>query len=120
MDDVDVAEYANGLSPWDEPGEDFEQQEAIENGKSFSGSLCIDTNHSVGQDISALDMATPCAFALKVEAHMTNKMFTKLPYAFPNKSLPSINVAQSCVQFMSGVKPVRYHCCINSCCCFVC
>jgi hypothetical protein len=118
MDDVDVSEYANGLSPWDELGEDFER-EAVENGESFSGSLCVDANRSIGQKISASDMATLRAFALKVEAHMTNKTFAKLPYAFPNESLPSIDVARSRVQFLSGVKPVRYHCCINSCCCFV-
>lgn len=37
-DDFDVSEYTNGLSPWDELGEDFER-EAVENGRCFLGVL---------------------------------------------------------------------------------
>jgi Transposase family tnp2 len=59
------------------------------------------------------------AFALKVESHMTDKTFARLPCAFPESQVPSIDIAKSRVQFLSGVKPVRYHCCVNSCCCFV-
>jgi hypothetical protein len=38
-----------------------------------------------GQNISASDMAILRAFALKVESHMTDKTFAKLPYAFPEE-----------------------------------
>jgi hypothetical protein len=64
-------------------------------------------------------MALLRAFALKVKSHMTDRTFAKLPQAFPNDSVPTIDVTKSRVQFLSGVKPVRYHCCVNSCCCFV-
>jgi Transposase family tnp2 len=64
-------------------------------------------------------MAILRAFALKVESHMTDTTFARLPRAFPNDSIPTIDIARSRVQFLSGVNAVRYHCCINTCCCFV-
>lgn len=79
----------------------------------------VSTECSTGQSISASDMATLRAFALKVDSHMSNRTFANLPYAFPNEAIPTIDVARSRAQFLSGVKPVRYHCCVNSCCCFI-
>ena len=50
---------------------------------------------------------------------MTDKTFAELPYTFPHDKVPSLKVARSCVQLLSGFNPVKYHCCLNSCCCYV-
>ena len=50
---------------------------------------------------------------------MTDKTFAELPYAFPHNKVLSLKVARSRVQLLSGFNPVKYHCCLNSCCCYV-
>ena len=64
-------------------------------------------------------MAILRAYAFKIDTHMTDDAFTKLPYVFPNEPIPTVDVSRSRLQFLSGFKPIRYDCCINSCCCFV-
>jgi hypothetical protein len=59
------------------------------------------------------------AYAFKIDSHLSDKAFSKLPYVFPKEPIPSVDVSRSRLQFLSGFKPVRYDCCINSCCCFV-
>ncbi|KIJ64978.1 hypothetical protein HYDPIDRAFT_57818, partial [Hydnomerulius pinastri MD-312] len=65
------------------------------------------------------DLAILRIFALKVHSHMTAKTFEKLPYAFPTAPPPSWNITQSRVAALSGVEPVLYNCCVNSCCCYI-
>lgn len=50
---------------------------------------------------------------------MPGSVFAKLPYAFPNAHVDSWKQIQSNVSQLSGFEPVTYHCCVNSCCCFV-
>ncbi|KAI0087623.1 hypothetical protein BDY19DRAFT_855282, partial [Irpex rosettiformis] len=58
-------------------------------------------------------------FALKVDSHMPGHTFAKLPYAFPDSSVPSWKACQQRAANLSGFNPQVYDCCINSCCCFV-
>lgn len=58
------------------------------------------------------------AYAFKVDEHVTDKAFAKIPFVFPKEPVPSVKVCRARLQALSGFKPVRYDCCINSCCCF--
>lgn len=59
------------------------------------------------------------AYAYKIDTHTTDSAFKKLPFAFPQEQIPTVDVCRTRLRFLSGFKPERYHCCINSCCCFV-
>ena len=41
-----------------------------------------------------------------------------LPFVFPSEPIQTIDTCHSLLQFLSSLKPVKYHCCVNSCCCF--
>ncbi|KAI0759329.1 hypothetical protein BC629DRAFT_1269564, partial [Irpex lacteus] len=58
-------------------------------------------------------------FAFKVDSHIPGHAFSKLPYVFPNSSVPSWKACQQHAANLSGFDPQVYDCCINSCCCFV-
>ncbi|KDQ11949.1 hypothetical protein BOTBODRAFT_113772, partial [Botryobasidium botryosum FD-172 SS1] len=65
------------------------------------------------------ELETIRAFNLKTDTCMPASTFEKLPHAFPKLStLPSLYRMQSQIAQLSGLKPVLYDCCINSCCCF--
>lgn len=65
-------------------------------------------------------MAICRAFSYKVKTHTTDADFNKIPYAFPTEPpLPKIDALKSHVAFLAGIKPEIYHCCPNSCCCYV-
>src|SRR5262245_36761153 len=63
-------------------------------------------------------MAMLRAYTYKIDTHTTDAAFAKLRYAFPQEPIPTVDVCKSRLQFLSGFKPERYHCCVNSCCCF--
>ena len=65
------------------------------------------------------DMAFLRQFAFKVDTHITNAAFDKLKYVFPGAGVSSLKVMKARAAFLAAFKPVPYHCCINSCCCFV-
>ena len=65
------------------------------------------------------NMAFLRQFAFKVDTHITNAAFDKLKYVFPGAGVSSLKVTKACAAFLAAFKPVPYHCCINSCCCFV-
>lgn len=65
------------------------------------------------------DMAFLQQFAFKVDTHITNAAFDKLKYVFPGAGVSSLKVTKARAAFLAAFKPVPYHCCINSCCCFV-
>ncbi|KZT72991.1 hypothetical protein DAEQUDRAFT_684524, partial [Daedalea quercina L-15889] len=91
-----------GLSAWDQLGVEFEAE-----------------NRPTYESLSEPDKATLRLFALKTDEHLTRKTLNKLPYAFPGSSVPSTDRMRTHIAFLSGIKPVKYDCCINSCCCFV-
>ena len=55
----------------------------------------------------------------KIDVNLGDRSFEKLSRAFPALgNLPSLKRIQARMEFLSGVKPVTYHCCVDSCCCF--
>jgi hypothetical protein len=58
------------------------------------------------------------AYTFKVDEHLTDEAFAKIPSAFPKESVPTVKICRTRLQVLSGFKPVPYDCCINSCCCF--
>jgi Transposase family tnp2 len=55
----------------------------------------------------------------KVDVNLGDRSYQKLLRAFPGiENLPSLQRLRSRMTFLSGVRPIDYHCCINSCCCF--
>jgi Transposase family tnp2 len=58
------------------------------------------------------------AYAFKIDEHLSDKAFAKIPHAFPREPVPTVKVCKARLQALSGVKSIRYDCCINSCCCF--
>lgn len=65
------------------------------------------------------DMNSIRAFNFKVNTNLGAKSYAKLRLAFPQLSdLLSLQKLQTRIAFLSGIKPVIYHCCKNSCCCF--
>ncbi|KDQ10506.1 hypothetical protein BOTBODRAFT_115737, partial [Botryobasidium botryosum FD-172 SS1] len=59
------------------------------------------------------------AFNFKVDTCLPANSFHKLKYAFPALStLPSLAAIQTQMTRLSGLVPMHYDCCINSCCCF--
>jgi hypothetical protein len=108
-----------GLSALDSLGEDFER-DSVANGEFYViPSIIQAVNFSdVAGKLSERDMSILRAYAFKVGEHLTDESFAKIPYAFPKEPVPTVKVCKSRLQAISGFKPVRYDCCINSCCCF--
>ncbi|TBU27577.1 hypothetical protein BD311DRAFT_612362, partial [Dichomitus squalens] len=71
------------------------------------------------EDLSEEDLQYLRAFSLKVSEHMPGRTFAKLPYVFPTSKFGTWKQVQSRVAELSGFEPKVYHCCVNSCCCFV-
>jgi hypothetical protein len=60
------------------------------------------------------------AHNFKVNVDLGSRAYDKMRRAFPQLSdLPSLAKLQAEIGFISGVKPVKYDCCKQSCCCFV-
>lgn len=72
-----------------------------------------------GDDITKEDLAHLRSFALKVETHMPDSTFAKLPFAFPDAHIDTWKKIQSRVAELSGIQPELYDCCPNSCLCYV-
>lgn len=69
--------------------------------------------------LSEEDLDDVAAFNYKVDTCITDSAFEKLPRAFRQlEDLSSLDRLQRRMTFLSGTKPRRYDCCINSCCCF--
>lgn len=59
------------------------------------------------------------AHNFKVDVNLGARSYMKLTRAFPELSdLLSLQRLQTRIAFLSGIKPVCYHCCVSSCCCF--
>ena len=109
----------NGLSALDMMGEDFEQHSIAKGELMYSGRVSTQTECSTAGNLTDRDMSILRAYAFKVDEHLTDKAFTKIPYTFPKELVPTVKVCRARLQALSGFKPVRYDCCVNSCCCFV-
>jgi hypothetical protein len=64
-------------------------------------------------------MAILRAFAFRVQEHIMERAFKKLPYVFPGSHMPSWKIILSRVKFLSGLEPVLYDHCPDSCVCYV-
>jgi hypothetical protein len=76
-------------------------------------------NYITANDMDERDKLILRAFALKIRDHLKDDTFESLPFVFQNHTLPSWKETRSRVAFLSGLHPVAYDCCPNSCCCFV-
>lgn len=66
------------------------------------------------------DMTAIRAHNFKVDTNLTGKAYNKLRNAFPSlENLMSLQQLQTRIAFLSGLKPVIYDCCKDSCCLFV-
>jgi hypothetical protein len=68
--------------------------------------------------LTARDMSILRAYTFKVDEHISDKAFAKIPHTFPKEPVPTVKVCKARLQALSGLKPIRYDCCVNSCCCF--
>ncbi|KAJ7191812.1 hypothetical protein GGX14DRAFT_380765, partial [Mycena pura] len=60
------------------------------------------------------------AHNFKVSVDQGSREYAKMKRAFPQlDSLPSLARLQAQITFISGIKTVKYDCCVQSCCCFV-
>ena len=57
-------------------------------------------------------------FAYKVKMDLTEKAFDALPTVFRREEISSWKVTSRRVRDLSGLSPVRYDCCPNSCICY--
>jgi hypothetical protein len=65
-------------------------------------------------------MNTIQAHNFKVNVDLGSRAYAKMRRAFPKLyNLPSLSHLQSEINFISGLKPERYDCCKDSCCCFI-
>jgi hypothetical protein len=74
---------------------------------------------TLANDMDERDELIIRAFALKTRDHLTDATFERLPSVFRDHTLPSWKETRSRVAFLSGLQPMVYDCCPNSCCCFV-
>ncbi|KAF8205478.1 hypothetical protein K438DRAFT_1578930, partial [Mycena galopus ATCC 62051] len=107
-EDADIFDWdsfkapTDGLSAADRLGEEYEAEAAL------------------AHKLSEYDLAICRAFSFKVQTNLTDRAFKMLPHAFPqNPPLPKLNGLRARINFLAGFKPDIYHCCINSCLCYV-
>ncbi|KAJ7168387.1 hypothetical protein C8R43DRAFT_817578, partial [Mycena crocata] len=107
--DEDSEDWDEGEEPWqrglsqdDRLGEIFEAEAA-----------------RAAQNLSEGDLNDIRAFNYKVDTQITDAAFDKLSLSFPQLAgLSSLYNLQKRMAFLSGVKPVKYDCCTNSCMCY--
>lgn len=99
---TDVPPWQRGLSATDMLREDFEAERA-------------ERGHHMSPD----DMTNIRGFNYKVDADLSATSYDKLRRAFPSlNDLLTHQRLQTRMAYLSGLQPVRYHCCVNSCVCF--
>ncbi|KAJ3489496.1 hypothetical protein NLI96_g2091 [Meripilus lineatus] len=69
-------------------------------------------------DLSDTDMSYLRAFAFKIDEHLSEKAFAKLPYVFPSADIDSLKKIRTRITQLSGIEPSPFDCCVNTCCCF--
>ncbi|KAJ7142046.1 hypothetical protein C8R43DRAFT_829957, partial [Mycena crocata] len=69
--------------------------------------------------LSQSDLNAIHLFNLKLETSLGTRDFEKLRRSKLIRNIETLHHIQTRVAFLSGIKPVYYACCINSCVCFV-
>ncbi|KAJ7728044.1 hypothetical protein B0H16DRAFT_1734811 [Mycena metata] len=106
-----------GLSgDWDEGDEPW--QEGLSHSDRL-GDIFEAEAARAAQNLSEEDLNDIRAFNFKADTQITDAAYNKLSLAFPQLGdLSSLSVLQRQMSFLSGVKPVKYDCCIGSCMCY--
>lgn len=81
--------------------------------------ISLFSDNAIAEELTDPELAYLRHFALKIEAHMTDDTFAKLPFAFPEANIATFKITKARAEFLSAFKPVAYDCCIASCCCYV-
>ncbi|KAJ3902913.1 hypothetical protein F5879DRAFT_804518, partial [Lentinula edodes] len=68
--------------------------------------------------LSEDDMYNIRAFNLKLDTNLGSRNFEKLRRSKLVPNLETLHRIQARVSFLSGIKPVSYTCCVNSCICY--
>ncbi|KIJ33705.1 hypothetical protein M422DRAFT_97623, partial [Sphaerobolus stellatus SS14] len=68
-----------------------------------------------GKHFSDQDLTTFRAFAFESETKLGVNTFEKLRNHFPELEIDSLKALRSKIKDLSGLRPVKYDCCINSC-----
>lgn len=71
------------------------------------------------EQLSSRDQDILRAYAYKVKARLMREAFTMLPFTFDGIIDSSKDEVDSHAAFLSGLDPVLYDCCPQSCCCYV-
>jgi Transposase family tnp2 len=71
-----------------------------------------------GNILDESDLTLLRTYFLKLEERLTDKVFNKLHFAFPQSPIDTLKNTEKHVQFLSGFQPVHYHCCPSSCICY--
>ncbi|KIJ42790.1 hypothetical protein M422DRAFT_106994, partial [Sphaerobolus stellatus SS14] len=58
------------------------------------------------------------AFAYQSEVRLTSRAYEKLRHTWPELKIDSPKVLRQRIRNLSGLSPVNYDCCVNSCCAF--
>lgn len=74
---------------------------------------------NAGSMLSESDRALLRSFSFRLKSGITREAFKMLPYAFDGIDPEEPDEVDSRVAFLSAFDPRLYHCCPNSCCCFV-
>jgi hypothetical protein len=69
-------------------------------------------------ELSDNDIEILRAVALKLKHNLSTQCFNDLRRAFPNSSIQSWAAAQTTLLRISGIAPILYDCCTNSCCAY--
>jgi hypothetical protein len=75
--------------------------------------------YATAERLTTADVEILSAFALRIISHMNLSTFEMLPHAFHRQGVLTWKQVSSRAAFLSGIKPVVYQCCVNSCCCFI-
>jgi hypothetical protein len=76
-------------------------------------------NDPGGEALGEADLSLLRVYTFKVQNHLTERAFNQLPKVYPNVGHNTLKITEKNIQFLSGFKPIRYSCCVNSCVCFV-
>ncbi|KAF7761920.1 hypothetical protein Agabi119p4_9912 [Agaricus bisporus var. burnettii] len=70
------------------------------------------------QSLGEADIDLLLKFTLKVEDRLSDRTFARMERVFRQERQESLKMTKKRVRVLSGLQPIRYSCCINSCVCF--
>lgn len=118
--EVTIARYGNGvISAWEHLAEHFLCEAASIGRKPFLHTKYMYlTCSAASQSQHANDLTVTKLFAFKLQTGITNRAFDLLPHILSDRDFSSWKVTWSRIQYLSGIQPICYDCCLNSCICY--